>query len=61
MTTDEHGRNLTPDVERIVRAAAEVANRAPETQGQYVHAAKIPWRTIHELRDALDALDVTWR
>jgi hypothetical protein len=46
---------------QIVVAATRVAAAAPLKQGQYVHAAQVPWTLIHELREALNAADVDWR
>jgi hypothetical protein len=46
---------------RVLDAATAIANRAPVAPGKYVTDAKIPWRLIRELRDALDAMEVEWR
>jgi hypothetical protein len=42
-------------------AAIEIAASAPLHQGQNVGVAQVPWPRIHELRQALDELELDWR
>lgn len=44
----------------LVLAARAVAEAAPPKAGTYVSDAKIPWRRIRRLRDALDAAGIEW-
>ena len=46
---------------RLIDAMVHIARSAPAKPGQNVYAAKIPWPRITELRDALDAADISWR
>lgn len=46
---------------RLMDAVIAVAAAAPARPGTNVFAAKISWRKITELRDALDAMGVEWR
>ena len=46
---------------RVLDVAIMIARRAPAKQGTNVFAAQIPWALIHELRQALDDLDVPWK
>jgi hypothetical protein len=58
---------MTTDVERALAArrilnhAVAVAQAAPKRKGFYTFAAQIPWTTINDLRDALDAAHIKWR
>ena len=51
----------SPDAARILDTAVLIARRAPKRQGKYTYSAQIPWKLIHELRAALDAVGVEWR
>lgn len=51
---------MTPEEREVVRLAVQIAQDAPLRQS-HGYAARVPWQTINELRNALDALGVPWR
>ncbi len=52
---------MTPEYKLRV-AAIEIAAYPPVSHdSSTTFAAKVPWRMIEELRDALDAVGVEWR
>jgi hypothetical protein len=46
-----------PEIALLTRVAIE----APLRQGKYSRSATIDWRTVNEIRSALERLDVNWR
>jgi hypothetical protein len=46
---------------RVLDATVAVARAAPAKPGTNVHAARISWSKITELREALDAAGLEWR
>lgn len=43
--------------DHVIDVARRIAAMAPAKQGQYVTKAGVPWTLVHELREALEALD----
>lgn len=53
-----------PDLTTASRSAywaLMIAIECPRNQGTYSSDAKISWETVHEIRNALDAVQFDWR
>jgi hypothetical protein len=46
---------------RIVALALELAAHPPLRRAGRSYEARVPWRLIEELRDALDDAEIEWR
>jgi hypothetical protein len=53
-------QNLTEEQRRVFVAAIEVAI-APHAKNRHTFAAKVPWKRVEELRDALEAAGIDWQ
>lgn len=46
---------------RILGLAVQIAAYAPARRNKYAYEARVPWRLITELREALSDAGVDWR
>lgn len=49
--------NMTP-LERILQAALTIAREAPRERGPYASQARVPWREVERIREALAELGI---